>query len=228
MNIVQKSGYSCFERCSRSFFVTHALQTSARREMQRARLILCAEAAIAATGLGGLRARDLAQGAGCSVGAIYNLVVDLDELVLLVSQRTMAALDAHLERAATATSSADDLLAWALAYRRFATDNRNLWRALFEFRLPAGKALPAWFEAEQLGLFARLEDRLAALEPGVGQAVLARRARILFSAVHGIVALGIEEKLVALPASAIDAELASFVRTYLKGLAALKGARSST
>jgi transcriptional regulator, TetR family len=40
----------------------------------------------------------------------------------------------------------------------------------------------------------------------------------LFSAVHGIVALGLEEKLVAMPVSAVESELEAFVRAYLAGL----------
>ena len=210
--------YRYFEHCSRTFFVKAETPILVRREGQRIRLVACAEAAVAEAGLAGLRARPLAHCVGCSVGAIYNLVGDLDELMLLVSQRTMTALDAHLDRVAPTGSCVDDLVAWALAYRRFATGNRNLWRALFEFRLPAGKALPDWFEADQVGLFARLEDRLATLDPALDPSALARRARILFSSVHGIVSLGIEDKLVALPASTIDDELVVFVRTYLKGL----------
>ena len=45
-----------------------------------------------------------------------------------------------------------------------------------------------------------------------------RRARTLFSAVHGIVALGLDGKLVAMPAALIARELTSFVATYVAGL----------
>ena len=195
-------------------------QPARSRSEQRDRLVGCAERAIAASGLGGLRARDLATCAGCSVGGIYNIVTDMDELVLLVGQRTLSELDAALA-GADATSSgdiADQLLAWARAYATFAATHRERWRALFEFRMSTPQDFPEWFATDQLRIFVRLEECLgpycSALEAGALQA----RARALFAAVHGIVALGIEGKLVALPPDAIDAELAAFVRTYVAGL----------
>ena len=194
---------------------------AARREAQREALVDCAAAAIAAGGLPALKARDLAGCVGCSLGAIYNLVADLDELVLRVSRRTLAALDAELDaiEASGAPNTPAQLVAWAKAYAAFAAANRNLWRALFEFRMVEGAELPDWFAADQLRLFVRLETRLAALMPDHDAAAVKRQARTLFSAVHGIVSLGLERKLVEMPVEAIDAELETFVGIYLAGVA---------
>ena len=189
------------------------------RDEQRGRLIDCAEAAVAAHGQAGLRARDLAACAGCSVGGIYNLVADLDELMLLVGQRTMARLDATLAEAeGQGGDLGGQLLAWARAYARFAAGDRQPWRALFEFRMATQRDFPDWFAADQAKLFARLEARLAPLLPDLAPDALRARVRALFAAVHGIVSLGIEGKLVALPEEAVDAELVAFVETYVKGL----------
>ena len=81
-----------------------------------------------------------------------------------------------------------------------------------------GAELPAWFATDQLRIFVRLETRLAPLMPSLDESTLKLRARTLFGAVHGIVLLGLEQKLVALPVAAIDDELVGFVRTYLAGL----------
>lgn len=202
-----------------------------RRAAQRAQLIVAAEAAIAAEGLAGLRARRLAEEVGCSLGAIYNLVSDLDELVLLVAQRTFTALGAALDAngpAEDANGPAEDdvkarFTAWARAYLRFASENRNRWRALFEFRLTPGQPLPDWFAADQEKLFERLEAGLARLAPLMPAAKRKLSARTLFSAVHGIVALGLDEKLVALPADAVEDELVRFVSVYVDGFARSAG-----
>ena len=77
-----------------------------RRERQREALILAAEARLAANGIGGLKARDLAADIGVAVGALYNLVKDLDELVLLVSARTLARLHTVLNEATRAATEA--------------------------------------------------------------------------------------------------------------------------
>lgn len=192
----------------------------ARRRSQRETLVDCASAAIASGGLSALKARDLAACVGCSLGAIYNLVADLDELTLRVSQRTLAELDAVLVAVERSTSldTPAQLVAWSQAYAAFAAANRNLWRALFEFRMAEGAELPDWFAADQLRLFLRLETRLAVLMPASDALAVKRQARTLFSAVHGIVALGLERKLYEMPVEAIDSELERFVGLVLAGL----------
>ena len=198
--------------------------TKDRRDEQRDLLVDCAERLIGTQGLQALRARDLAKQMGCAVGAIYNLVGDLDELVLLVAQRTQRDLSTYLDLAAGAMGgdieAEDVLIAWAETYLRFARENRLRWRALFEFRLPAGVALPSWFEQDQERIFARLEDRLLPLTRDETVAARKLKARMLFAAVHGIVALSLEEKIVAMPVDAVGGELAAFVRAYLRGLTA--------
>jgi AcrR family transcriptional regulator len=201
---------------------SHDMTTQERRASQRERLIDFAERRIAAEGLKGLRARDLAVEMGCAVGALYNLVADLDELVLLVAGRTARDLGAALDMAAAeapADASGEMLLAaWARAYFRFARENEPRWRALFEYHMPLGSVLPVWFEEEQSALFARLEDRLAPHLPGAGEFSRQIKARVLFSAIHGIVTLGLEDKFTAMPATVLDDELDAFVHAYVRGL----------
>src|SRR5690242_17828165 len=63
--------------------------TDQRRAHLRDVLVGAAERTITQHGPGSLRARALAEEAGCAVGAIYNVVEDLDDLVLLVNARTL-------------------------------------------------------------------------------------------------------------------------------------------
>ncbi len=195
-----------------------------RRDEQRAALVTCAEKAIAGGGLSALKARDLAACVGCSLGAIYNLVRDLDEVVLRVGQRTMAGLDAHLDAASAGWPDLDlhdQLIAWARAYCAFAAANAHRWRALFEFKIAAGAELPPWFADDRARVFARLERRLAQAMPAADPAAVARHARILFSAVHGLVLLGLDQKLMDRHDKGLDAEIVDFVHTYAAGLASL-------
>ena len=73
-----------------------------RREKLRADLILAAERTIASRGLAGLKTRDLAREIGCANGAVYNLVADVDELILRVGSRTLLRLDEALSAAESA------------------------------------------------------------------------------------------------------------------------------
>jgi AcrR family transcriptional regulator len=53
--------------------------------------------------LAGLKTRELAREIGCANGAVYNLVEDMDDLILRVGSRTLARLDAALSGAALTT-----------------------------------------------------------------------------------------------------------------------------
>jgi AcrR family transcriptional regulator len=192
---------------------------AARKGRQRDALIEAAERAIDADGLAGLKARQLAAEIGVALGAIYNLVEDLDELYLRVASRTLARLDAALAASAPdgSTDAADRLVAIALAYRSFASDNLHLWRSLFEHRLAPGRPLPDWAETDQMRLFRHILEPLARLTPQTDETARLRVAQTLFSAVHGIVLLGLEEKFVGVPPALLDEQIEAFVRTWCKG-----------
>lgn len=206
-----------------------ASQTALRRERQRLTLIEAAEAAIARQGLAGLKARELAGAAGVAVGAIYNLVADLDELVLLVGSRTLARLDAALTEAAAGreiTSAADAtarLASIAIAYLRFAAANRNLWRTLFEHEMAGGRPVPSWAVDEQFRLFDHARLPLRRLMPDADEAQLELMSRTMFAAVHGIVLFGVDEKIIELPPPALEAQIDHFVRLTCAGLVASAG-----
>lgn len=200
--------------------------TAARRERQRTQLIDAAEKAIAERGLAGLKARELAQEIGCALGAIYNLVADMDELVLRVGSRTLARLDAALSAAegedtpACADAATDRLVAVALAYCAFARDNLQLWRVLFEHRMAEGATVPDWAVSDQMTLFRHILEPLGLLAPERGEAELVLMSRTLFSAVHGVVAIGLEQKLIAVPHRDLDRQIEGLVRLICRGLTA--------
>ncbi len=192
-----------------------------RREKLRESLILAAERSIAARGLAGLKTRELAREIGCANGAVYNLVEDMDELILRVGSRTLERLDAALTDAESkgATSPGETLVRIAIAYCDFAADNLELWRALFEHRMTPGKPIPDWAVDQQMDLFRHIYRPLATLFPKRPAAELGVTARSLFSAVHGMVALGLEQKLIAVPIEALRNEITSIVRAMIDGLA---------
>jgi AcrR family transcriptional regulator len=196
----------------------------ARRAKLREALIEAAEHAIAAKGLGGLRTRELADEIGIANGGVYNLVEDIDELILRVGSRTLARLDASLSLAEISGPSTprEMLVRIAVAYCDFASDNLELWRALFEHRMQPDKPVPDWAISEQMDLFRHIYRPLALLFPQRSPEQLGVTARSLFSAVHGMVALGLEQKLIAVPINALRSEIARLVQAMIDGLLARK------
>ena len=195
-------------------------KTLERRAKNLVSLILAAEKAISARGLAGLKSRELATEIGVANGAVFNLVDDMDELILRVGSRTLARLDAALSAAESdgAPSPAETLVRIALAYCDFAAENLELWRALFEHRMAPEKPVPEWAVEEQMNLFRHIYHPLAKLFPNWSQDELGITARSLFASVHGMVSLGLEQKLIAVPVAALRDEIATIVRATIKGL----------
>jgi AcrR family transcriptional regulator len=207
------------------------MSTAERRQSLRDALVDAAERAIATHGLDGLKARELAAEVGCAVGAIYNAVDDLDDLVLAVNTRTLAALEQAVGAALRAEPNEDSnpqtaiahMIRMALAYLDFAAANTPRWRALFAHYLSKRRPVPDWYRAEQRRLFAFIERPLRTLQPGLPSTDALLLARSLFSAVHGIVILGLEDKLGIVPLEVQRAQLRIVVGAIGAGLAAQRG-----
>ena len=199
-----------------------------RREKLKETLVTAAERMIEAHGLGGVRARALALRVGCAVGAIYNVVADLDDLIMAVNSRTLKALERHLQTSAAADgprgtdpgAATASLTALALAYTDFAAQNTLRWRAVFDHRLPEGRDIPDWYLEDQRRLFDHVEAVLQRLQPDVSRERRALLARSLFSAVHGLVLLGLEEKLQLVPLPVLREQVTLVVGAIGRGLSA--------
>jgi len=188
-----------------------------RRAQLRETLVLAAERRIREEGIAALRARDLAKDAGCAVGAIYNAFEDLNAIVLAVNGRTFKALGAQV---AASINSADGespqsrLIRMSHAYLAFAAENTLLWRALFDVNMPADGPVPTWYMEELNALFAHIARPVAEIFPQKGPTDLQLMVRALFSSVHGIVLLGLENRISGVPRNRIE-EMISQVLTEI-------------
>lgn len=181
-----------------------------RRAALRDSLIEIAERTIAGKGLGALRARDLAGEAGCAVGAIYNVFGDLTDLALAVNARTFHRLGADVAEALADAPEdpVEQLVVMGQAYHRFAAQNHLSWRALFDVEREPGEAAPDWYLSEMGQLFTYISDPLAVIFSDRAPAELALLTRALFSSVHGIVLLGLDEASSGVPSDEIDRMIA--------------------
>ena len=199
------------------------MDTEKRHAQLRDVLTDAAVQAIAKEGLPGLKARALAEQAGCAVGAIYNVVADLDELILRANARTLANLEQALAAVSASGKGPDwaisQLVALALAYLEFAAAHRLPWRALFDHRLAPGRETPQWYQRDLARLFDTIERPIAALQPNASAERRLLLARSLFSATHGVVALGLEEKLQPIPLGALHEQVTIIVTALGYGLA---------
>ena len=196
-----------------------ARDTERRRAELREKLIDLAEAEIARNGIVALRARALAEQAGCAVGAIYTVIEDMPRLVLAVNMRTFARLGAHVARAVEGRGEApplERLQLMADAYIDFASSERKLWRALFDIEMTADSDVPQWYLDELARLFTVISRPVSELDPKATSETIALRTSTLFSAVHGVMLLSLEQRLSGIPTAHLKGMVAELVRKFVR------------
>ncbi|GHC51796.1 TetR/AcrR family transcriptional regulator [Neogemmobacter tilapiae] len=186
-----------------------------KRDDLRQRLLDATEARIVAQGLTGLRAREIAQDAGCALGAIYTVFADLDDLILHVGARTLQRLGQALSSAVAEKSDPEGVLqALAAAYLDFALTHRKAWEALFDHNPPE---IPDWLREQQGVLIAEIIRPLQALLPDADEKLIRARARTMFAAVHGVIDLSLEGRFASVGEADLRRELQALVGTLVRG-----------
>jgi len=193
-----------------------------RQELQEA-LVVAATRTIAERGYQALRARELAAEVGCAVGAIYNVFPDMDALILAVKSRTLDELQADVsgqlgtDETRTRAEGEARLMALSRVYLEFAQRNRRLWVSAFEHSSPV---TPYWldFMSRLDAIFANIEGPLITMLPDAPPRRRALLARALFSAVHGVVNLGLDQKLGSISNDELHWQVRIVLEAALRGL----------
>lgn len=187
-----------------------------RRNALHMTLIDIAEAQIEQDGIGAIKARSLAQEAGCSVGAIYNVFGDLEDIIIAVNGRTFEKLGLHVAAALAgkdALPPTERLIAMSLAYLDYAAAHPLLWRALFDLRMSTDMDVPEWYLSELAQLFGYIDGPVRECFPDLRDEDVGLMTRALFSSVHGIVLLGLENRISGVPRDQVRHMIAMLLRS---------------
>jgi AcrR family transcriptional regulator len=187
------------------------------RDRLKSNIVRVAREILVSDGLEGLQARRVARGADCSVGTIYNLFGNLDMVIITANADTLDELHGELLRSKDGMSTMDaQLNAMASMYLSFAVERTTEWRAIFEHRLTTKTTVPDWYLLKQSELFAVVEGILEQAIAAPNRRLEAARA--LFSAVHGVIALALDEKLGIFDQNATERQVKFIVQSISGGL----------
>lgn len=129
-------------------------------------------------------AREVAKRVGYTIGTIYNLFQNLDQLMVALNTRTfalwVATLSAGLDQAGT-----DRVAALVIGYFDFAHRHPNLWMAIYDHRMPAGETLPDFYLQQRAKLTGLVEVEVARFLPHAGRDAVVALTRSLVATVHG-------------------------------------------
>lgn len=191
-----------------------------KKNRRRLQILEIARRIIATKGLRSLKVRDVAEAAGCSVGSVYNEFGDFDGVILTVNRETVQALTMRLG-GVPAEDPVRQLFGLAETYLDFFAEHANLLRSLFEHRMEDDRPYPDDILQMVMDAFALMHPPLVRVLPDADDVKIALLSRTLFSAVHGIISLGLEERMVAVPPQMLRQQVTQFLDAHLVGLGIL-------
>lgn len=171
-----------------------------------------------ADGLRGVTARGIAREIGYTVGTLYNVFDNLDDLLRHMNAATMDALYEHVTAEPVDEDPEVALRELARRYLGFVGAHPRRWSAVIEFEPQDGAATPAWYQQKAQRLVQLGGDAIAGLFGPRESAARRRHAYVLWSALYGVTALA---QTASLPEGETpDALIDALVTTYIAGLAA--------
>lgn len=166
------------------------------QEQQREMALTAAELLLVKDGITGVSMRKVAQGIGYTVGNLYLLFANQDDLLAAINERTADAIYAALQDASEPHDDPRERLqAMSAGYVEFAQRHPHRFRLLFEHALPPNMLPRPSTDIRLKRLFELVEGNLAPLVTQLKPAALRAAAAMLWSAVHGVCMLAISGKL---------------------------------
>lgn len=140
-----------------------------------------------------LSMRQIAKDIDYTVGTLYNVFKNQDDLLLQINAETLDKMHAYLrDNLEPSLRGRDMLLSIANSYYTFARDNYYLWATLFEYSLTEEQEFPEWY-LQKISALINLAEQ--AMRTVVTNQEVALSARTLWASVHGICALGLSKRL---------------------------------
>lgn len=139
---------------------------------------------MAEVGFARFSAREVAKRIGYSVGTLYNVFGSYDRLIRAINSRTFRLWTDEIRRRLDEAGE-DRVRALVEGYFRFAAENRNLWMAIYDHRVPQDFEISEEDAATRAELTDIVVHEVAALVPASRQDQAPRLARSLIATVHG-------------------------------------------
>lgn len=129
-------------------------------------------------------AREVAKRIGYSIGTLYNVMGNYDQMIMAINGRTLDLWIAYLERRLEGES--EHRLRQAIAaYFEFAIEHRHAWTALFDFHLADDEETPEDYQQKVTAITQVIVRELAAALPPEHAEQAYPLARSLLATVHG-------------------------------------------
>ncbi len=147
-------------------------------------------------GFQSLTARKVASKIGYTVGTLYHVFRNFDDLVIHLNARTIDEMAELIQKAVKRKRSPESRIRMMTeVYVNYATEHPDRWRLVFEHQAPRGLPTPELMKVRRDVLFEMVAENLRELSPRHAKQEIDHTATALWSGVHGICILALTGKL---------------------------------
>jgi len=147
-------------------------------------------------GFQSLTARKVASKIGYTVGTLYHVFRNFDDLVIHLNAQTIDEMAALIQQQTRRKRNPEVRIhAMAEFYVKFATDHPDRWRLVFEHQAPRGLPTPVQMKERRDVMFELVADNLSEISPRRTTQEIDHTATALWSGIHGICILALTGKL---------------------------------
>ena len=166
------------------------------RDEIREMAIAAAAKHVETEGFQSLTARKVASSIGYTVGTLYHVFRNFDDLIIHLNAQTIDEMAALIQRNTRRKRNPENRIrAMADIYVKYATDHPDRWRLVFEHQAPRGLPTPSQMKERRDVMFEMVADNLREISPGRMPQEVDHTATALWSGIHGICILALTGKL---------------------------------
>ncbi|MDJ0751271.1 MAG: TetR/AcrR family transcriptional regulator [Woeseiaceae bacterium] len=166
------------------------------RDEIKAMAIEAASKIVESEGFESLTARKVASKIGYTVGTLYHVFRNFDDLVIHLNARTIDEMAELIQKSVRRKRSPESRIrTMTEVYVDYATEHPDRWRLVFEHQAPRGLPTPELMKVRRDVLFEMVAENLRELSPRHVKQEIDHTATALWSGVHGICILALTGKL---------------------------------
>jgi AcrR family transcriptional regulator len=177
-------------------------------------VLVAAEELVIQGGLSQLRVRNIAAKIGYTVGSIYMVFSNMDDLILHVKARSLDEIAEMMDQV-QAPNAEQRLEELAGVYIRYASQNFNRWSLVFEHRLPEGCEVPSWYQKKLDNVYGKFEAQFSIIAPDLTSNQCRQTALAFLGGIHGICSLLLTTQLAGLNDNDLEESVILLIRRFI-------------
>ncbi|QPK65034.1 TetR/AcrR family transcriptional regulator [Methylomonas sp. LL1] len=185
------------------------------QEQIREMVLKAAENIVIEEGFKALTVRKVAMDIGYTVGSIYMVYANMDDLIMHIKAKTLDELAEHMRSIKPPANVEQHIQSLADIYLAFAHQHFNRWRMIFDAQSDA--PVPDWYQQKVQNMFVIVEDLFQRLLPEQSAEQVRLAARALWCGVHGVCVLSLNGSLGGVGAENAEATIGLLVQNFIQG-----------